>query len=43
MEMEIDPDIVNSPIAAEIQKHLEEWLLSRCPDHLGDFLKATRN
>jgi hypothetical protein len=43
MEIEVDPQFVNTPLALEIQKHLEEWMLSRCPDHLGEFLKAARN
>ena len=43
MEVEIDPRLMNSPVAREILAHLQEWMLSRCPDHLGDFLKTTRN
>ena len=43
MEIEIDPLLVNSPLAREIQSHLEEWMLSRCPDHLGDYFKASKN
>jgi hypothetical protein len=43
MEVEIDPRLMNSPIAREIQAHLEEWMRSQCPDHLGEFLKASRN
>jgi hypothetical protein len=43
MEVEIDPQIINSPLAKEIEGHLQEWVLSRCPDHLGKFLKSSRN
>jgi hypothetical protein len=43
MEVEIDPRLINSPLAREIQAHLEEWMFSRCPDHLGEFLKTNRN
>jgi hypothetical protein len=43
MEVEIDPRLMNSPMAREIQAHLEEWMRSQCPDHLGEFLKASRN
>ena len=43
MEVEIDPRLMNSPLAREIQAHLEEWMLSRCPDHLGELLKASKN
>jgi len=43
MEIEIDTGLLNSPLAQEIQAHLQEWMLSRCPDHLGEFLKSSRN
>ena len=43
MEVEIDPGLMNSPVAREILAHLQEWMLSRCPDHLGEFLNSTRN
>ena len=43
MEVEIDPRLMNSPFAQEIHAHLEEWVLSRCPDHLGQFLKTSKN
>jgi len=43
MEIEVDPQFANTPMALEIQKHLEEWMLSRCPDHLGEFLRTSKN
>ena len=43
MEVEIDPRLMNSPVAREILAHLQEWVLSRCPDHLVEFLKSSRN
>lgn len=43
MEVGIDTGRLNSPLAQEIQAHLQEWMLSRCPDHLGEFLKTSRN
>lgn len=43
MEVEIDPRLMNSPVAREILAHLQEWMLSRCPDHLGDFLNLSKN
>lgn len=43
MEVEVDPQFANTPLALEIQRHLEEWVLSRFPDHLGEFLKTTKN
>lgn len=35
MEIEVDEGLLQSPLAAEIRHHLEEWMRSRCPDHLG--------
>jgi hypothetical protein len=43
MEIEVDERLLHSPLAADIQHHLEEWMRSRCPNHLGEFLKASRN
>jgi hypothetical protein len=43
MEVEIDERLLKSPLALEIQAHLQEWMLSRCPDHLGEFLKTSKN
>jgi hypothetical protein len=43
MEIEVDKQLLESPLAREIQAHLEEWLLSHCPDHLGELLKSSRN
>jgi hypothetical protein len=28
---------------AELRKHLEAWIASRCPDHLGPILEMTKN
>ena len=43
MEVEIDTRLMTSPLAREIRGHLEEWMLSRCPDHLGDILNLSKN
>ena len=43
LEIEIDEDFLKSPVAREIQGHLEAWLASRCPDHLGPILKLSKN
>jgi len=43
MEIEVDPQFANTPLALEIQRHLEEWMLSHCPDHLGEFLRMSKN
>ena len=42
-EMEIDERFLKSPLAGEIKGHLEAWVASRCPDHLGPFLKVSKN
>jgi hypothetical protein len=43
MEIEVDERLLNSPLAADIRHHLEEWMRSRCPNHLGELLKMSRN
>lgn len=43
VEMEVDDSILNSPLRLEIQKQLEMWLASRCPDHLGPILQMSKN
>ena len=39
MELGLDQAIIDSPAAQEIQHQLQEWLRSRCPDHLGAILE----
>jgi hypothetical protein len=43
MEIEVDPQLLKSPLALEIRHHLEEWVKSRCPDHLDALLETMRN
>lgn len=43
LEVHLEETLLDSPYAAEIQQHLQAWLASRCPEHLGGFLKASRN
>jgi len=43
MEIEVDSRLLKSPFAAEIRHHLEEWVKSRCPDHLGPIMEMTKN
>jgi len=43
IEVEIDPRLMKSPLAGQIQVYLEEWMLYHCPDHLEEFLKASKN
>jgi hypothetical protein len=41
--MEIEAE-VNDPAAGSVlQKHLEAWIASRCPDHLGPILEMSKN
>ncbi|MGO9273934.1 MAG: hypothetical protein ACLQOO_27465 [Terriglobia bacterium] len=43
VEMEIDQRMIRSPLYAKIQKELEEWIRSRCPDHLGVIAGFSKN
>jgi hypothetical protein len=43
MEIEVDPQLLKSPLALEIRHHLEEWVKSRCPDHLDALLELSKN
>jgi len=43
VEMEIDVRMIQSPLYAKIRKELEEWIRSRCPDHLGVIAGLSKN
>ena len=43
LEIEVEEKLLKSPLAREIQGHLEAWLASRCPDHLGAILNVSKN
>ncbi len=43
MELGLDEGILDTPVAKEIQRQLQEWLLSRCPDHLGAIMEKMKN
>jgi hypothetical protein len=43
MELSLDQAIMDTPVAREIQRQLQEWLRSRCPDHLGALLQKMKN
>ena len=30
-------------IGAELRKHLEAWIATRCPDHLGPIMEVSKN
>jgi len=41
--MEIEADITDTKGGQELLKHLEAWIASRCPDHLGPILEMSKN
>jgi len=43
MELGMDQPIMDTPAAREIQRQLQEWLLLRCPDHLGAIMEKVKN
>jgi hypothetical protein len=43
VEVNLDQSLADGPYGKEIQAHIQEWLRSRCPDHLGTFLKFSKN
>lgn len=43
MELSLDQKIMDSPMARQIQHELQEWLRSRCPDHLGAIMDKMKN
>jgi hypothetical protein len=43
VDVDLDQPLLETPQAREIQRHLQEWLRSRCPDHLGPIMETMRN
>jgi len=43
MEIEVDNLLLKSPVAREIQAHLEAWVASKCPDHLNVIAEMSKN
>ena len=41
--MEIETEDMDVQAGRELRKHLEEWIASRCPDHLGPILEMSKN
>jgi hypothetical protein len=41
--MEIEVEEKDLEAGAELRKHLEAWIATRCPDHLGPILQTSRN
>ncbi len=43
MEVEMDEAFLGSPLYKEIRQHLEAWVRSQCPDHLGLIVQMSKN
>ena len=43
LEIAGDDSFLGSPAAKQIREHLEAWMASRCPDHLGIIAEMSRN
>jgi hypothetical protein len=41
--MEIESEELDAVAGKEVRKHLEAWIASRCPDHLGPILEMSKN
>lgn len=41
--LEIQAEEWDPAAGSEIRKHLEAWIASRCPDHLGPILEMSKN
>jgi hypothetical protein len=41
--MEIEAEVTDPAVGSELRKHLEAWIASRCPDHLGPILEMSKN
>jgi hypothetical protein len=42
-EIQLDDPLAESPLEKEIRAHLEAWLGSQCPDHLGAIAELSNN
>jgi hypothetical protein len=43
MEVNLDKTAADKAYGREIQALIQEWLRTRCPDHLGTFLEISKN
>jgi hypothetical protein len=41
--LEVEVEEFDMAAGAEMRKHLEAWIASRCPDHLGPILEMSKN
>lgn len=42
-EIQLEDPLAESPLEKEIRGHLESWLGSKCPDHLGAIAQLSKN
>ncbi len=43
LEVEIEESLLRSPLYKDIKDHLEAWVRSQCPDHLGLIVQMSKN
>jgi len=41
--LEVETEVWDLATGSEVRKHLEAWIASRCPDHLGPILEMSKN
>jgi hypothetical protein len=41
--LEVEIEDFDKTAGSELRKHLEAWIASRCPDHLGPILEMSKN
>jgi hypothetical protein len=41
--LEVEIDDWDLTVGSEVRRHLEAWIASRCPDHLGPILEMSKN
>lgn len=40
---EVEIEDFDAVAAADVRKHLEAWLATRCPQHFGPFIEISKN
>jgi hypothetical protein len=43
IEVSLDKSLLDTPYGREMQQHIQEWLRSRCPEHLGPIMETLKN
>ncbi len=41
--LEVEVEDFSKVAGGELREHLEAWIASRCPDHLGPILQMSKN